>query len=145
MLQIKPLIETSRAPVGLGVEPGLGTNGLPPIYTPPVPLTEEASCHWLASALVGQAIQYHEGFLLLDRSESGSALSTKDRHRLHAVARRMWIAAELGLVHLFSVRVADCHYRYIAVRSASTLTPAEIRNRLRPGGVSSAAPIAANH
>ena len=87
----------------------------------------------------GQAIQYHEGFLLLDRSESGSGLGTKERNRLHSVARRAWIACELGLVHLFSLKVADGHYRYIAIRSSSKLTPPEIRARLRKTNASTTA------
>jgi hypothetical protein len=47
------------------------------------------------------------------------------------VARRAWIACELGLVHLFSQRIDEDRYRYLAVRSASSLKPPEIRNRLR--------------
>ncbi|NCV86119.1 MAG: hypothetical protein EBW14_09640, partial [Oxalobacteraceae bacterium] len=85
-------------------------------------LTEAAACDWIANALVGQSIQYHEGFLMMDRSDSGSGLSAKERSRLHSVARRMWIACELGLVHLFSLKVADCHYRYLAADSVR-ITP----------------------
>lgn len=81
--------------------------------------------------MVGQSIEYHEGFLLLDRSETVSELPTKERARLHAVARRAWIACELGLVHLVSLKVEEARYRYIAVRSTSTLKPPEIRTRLR--------------
>lgn len=88
---------------------------------PPGPLTEAAFCDWIASASVGQSIQYHEGFLLIDRTEARSALSRHERERLHAVARRAWIACELGFVHLVSQKLGDEHYRYIAVRSSAVL------------------------
>ena len=79
---------------------------LPPLATtcaiPRRPLTEAQLCDWIADARVGEAIQYHEGFLLCDRSEGSSPLPTQERIRLHAVARRAWIACELGLVHLLA-------------------------------------------
>ena len=88
--------------------------------TPRCALTEAQFCDWMADARVGEALQYHEGLLLRDRSESASALNAKERVRLHAVARRAWIACELGLVHLFSAKVDEDHYRYFALRSAHT-------------------------
>lgn len=97
----------------------------------PKPLTEGRFCDWIATAKPGQALQYHEGLLLWDRAEATSTLAAKDRARLHAVARRAWIACELGLVHLFSQKVEEHHYRYLAVRSRNALKPADIRIRLR--------------
>lgn len=98
---------------------------------PEKPLNETAFCDWIARARVGQAIQYHEGCLMLDRAEATSDLPAKDRTRLHAVARRAWIACELGLIHLFSQRVGDGHYRYFAVRSSTPLQSPDFRARLR--------------
>ncbi len=129
MSHAKKIVETTRSYLGLGVD--VGKKALQAVYVPTEKLTEERFANWIGDALVGQSIQYHEGFLLLDRSESGSGLGTKERNRLHSVARRAWIACELGLVHLFSLKVADGHYRYIAIRSSSKLTPPEIRARLR--------------
>ncbi len=137
MLNAKTIVETTRSHLGLGVNAGIAT---PPVYVPPENLTEAGLCDWMANALVGQSIQYHEGFLILDRSDSSSEMAAKDRGRLHALARRAWIACELGLIHLFSLKVDEGHYRYIAVRSASTLTPPEIRNRLRKSAVNTATP-----
>lgn len=142
MLNAKTIVETTRSHFGLGVE---GGKGAPSLYVPTGKLYETGLCDWMANALVGQSIQYHEGFLLLDRSDSGSALDAKDRSRLHALARRAWIACELGLVHLFSLKVAEGHYRYIAVRSSSTLTPPEIRNRLRKVGAPCPVPATDTH
>ena len=123
------LIETSRSHLGLGVD--IGRAALQPVYVPIEKLSEANLCDWVASALVGHCIQYHEGLLLRDRSETSSDLTTKDRARIHSVARRAWIACELGLVHLFSQKVDDNHYRYMAMRSSSHLKPPEIRTQLR--------------
>ena len=123
------LIETSRSHLGLGVD--IGRAALQPVYVPIEKLSEANLCDWVASALVGHCIQYHEGLLLRDRSETSSDLTTKDRVRIHSVARRAWIACELGLVHLFSQKVGDDHYRYMAMRSSSPLKPPEIRTQLR--------------
>ena len=142
MLNAKTIVETSRSHVGLGVNAGAVA---PPVYVPTEKLTEAGLCDWIANALVGQSIQYHEGFLLLDRSDSGSSLDSKDRNRLHSVARRAWIGCEMGLVHLYSLKVADGHYRYLAVRSANTLTPPEIRTRLRQVGTPSPVPATGTH
>ena len=125
------LIETSRSHLGLGVD--IGRAALQPVYVPIEKLSEANLCDWVASALVGHCIQYHEGLLLRDRSEISSDLTTKDRARIHSVARRAWIACELGLVHLFSQRVGENHYRYLAMRSGSTLKPASIRHQLLEG------------
>ena len=123
------LIETSRSHLGLGVD--IGRAALQPVYVPIEKLSEANLCDWVASALVGHCIQYHEGLLLRDRSESSSGLPTKERARIHSLARRAWIACELGLVHLFSQKVDDDHYRYLAMRSSTTLKPPEIRTQLR--------------
>ena len=142
MLNAKTIVDTTRSHLGLGVNAGVTT---PPVYVPAEKLTEAAACDWIANALVGQSIQYHEGFLLLDRSDSGSSLDSKDRNRLHSVARRAWMGCELGLVHLFSLKVADGHYRYLAVRSANTFSPPEIRTRLRQVGTPSPVPATGTH
>ena len=119
MIYKNDLIETSRSHLGLGVD--IGRAALQPVYIPIEKLSETNLCDWVASALVGHCIQYHEGLLLRDRSEISSDLPTKDRARIHSVARRAWIACELGLVHLFSKKVGDDHYRYLAMRSSSPL------------------------
>ena len=129
MIYKNDLIETSRSHLGLGVD--IGRAALQPVYIPIEKLSETNLCDWVASALVGHCIQYHEGLLLRDRSETSSDLTTKDRARIHSVARRAWIACELGLVHLFSQKVGEDHYRYLAMRSSSPLKPPEIRTQLR--------------
>lgn len=129
LLASQKLFEISRSHLGLVAPEPLG--GARPFYSPGVAVTEVIFCDWTATAPVGHCIQYHEGLLLRDRSEISSDLTTKDRARIHSVARRAWIACELGLVHLFSQKVGEDHYRYLAMRSSTPLKPPEIRNQLR--------------
>lgn len=126
----KKFIETTHVYLGLPQKQDRGAKAAE-VYVPTVAPTEANLCDWIASAAAGNAIQYHEGLLLRDRSEVASEFPTKERARIHAVARRAWIACELGLVHLFSQRIDEDRYRYLAVRSASSLKPPEVRNRLR--------------
>ena len=129
LLVPKKIMAITQAHLGLAQVPTPSAQAAP--YVPHASPTEANLCDWIASATVGHAIQYHEGLLLRDRSEVASTFPTKERARIHAVARRAWIACELGLVHLFSQRVDDDHYRYLAIRSSSTLKPPEIRTQLR--------------
>ena len=78
----------------------LAANRERPLYLPATPLTEAALCDWIAQALPGERLQYHEGLLLVDRSEANSPYPPKERQRIDAVAKRAWRACELGLVHL---------------------------------------------
>ena len=126
----KKLIDTTHADLGLSQNHGRDAKAMA-VYVPTASTTEANLCDWIASASVGNAIQYHEGLLLRDRSEVASGFPTKERARIHAVARRAWIACELGLVHLFSQKVDDDHYRYLAIRSNSLLKAPDIRSRLR--------------
>jgi len=103
------------------------------IVVPAKPITEAALCDWIATAVAGERIQYHQGLLLRDRSEAGSPYSGKERSRIHAIARRAWLACELGLVHLVSQRVEPFVFNYIAVRSLMASKPAQVRNQLRTG------------
>ncbi len=125
----KKLISVTQTHLALAQAPTPAAQAAP--YVPHASPTEANLCDWIASATVGHAIQYHEGLLLRDRSEVASTFPTKERARIHAVARRAWIACELGLVHLFSQRVDDDHYRYLAIRSNSALKPPDVRARLR--------------
>lgn len=113
------------------VSMAMGQTGICSPQVPAKPLTEGELCDWIASALVGESIQYHEGLLFIDRSSTTSTLTIQQRNRLHATARRAWIACELGLIHLFSQKVSERYYRYIAVRASSGMTPSDIRPRLR--------------
>jgi hypothetical protein len=88
------------------------------IWVPPKPLTEGAFRRWLADAQPGDALQYHEGHLLLDRSETASDLPAAERRRVDGLASQVWNAREGGLLHLFSQCIDEGHFRYVAIRSS---------------------------
>jgi len=136
LLAPKRLLQITQAHLGLPPDP-VTLRPERKVYAPVEKVSEANLCDWIASALVGHCIQYHEGLLLRDRSETSSDLPPQDRIRIHAVARRAWIACELGLVHLFSQRVGENHYRYLAMRSGSVLKPSSIRHQLLQGQRSS--------
>lgn len=102
-----------------------------PLYVPAIPLTDSTLGDWIATALPGERIQYHQGLLLLDRSATTSPYPPKERQRIHAVAKRTWQACELGLVHLVSQRVEPFVFRYLAVRSRMTPKASDVRQQLR--------------
>lgn len=97
--------------------------GLASLERPAKPLTEAALSDWIARARVGESIEYHTGFLQRDRSKSRSTLPGKERSRLHATATKAWAASEQGLVHLFSLRVGEAQYRYLAIRTDRVFKP----------------------
>ena len=96
------------------------------VQIPPKPLTKTDLCIWIANARVGDAIQYHEGFLLRDLAEKSSRLSADERLRLKAMANQARKACELDLVHLFSHRRENGHFRYFAIRSSCATEPLDI-------------------
>lgn len=101
-----------------------------PPHIPAKPLTEAALCDWIASSVPGERIQYHQGLLLLDRSETSSPYPSRERQRIHSVAKRAWHACELGLVHLVSQRVEPFVFRYIAERARMTPDASQARKQL---------------
>ena len=109
---------------------------------PTAPLTEVRLCQWIANAQAGQSLQYHEGLLMRDRAKPGSALPAKECKRLDAVASTAWGACDLGLVHLFSRKVAEYRYQYLAMRSRRVATAADIRARLLPSTTEPLAEVA---
>ena len=88
------------------------------IQVPEKPLTEAAFRKWLAAAEPGEALQYHEGHLLLDRAETASELPAAERRRVDGLASQVWNAREGGLLHLFSQCIDEGHFRYLAIRSS---------------------------
>ena len=124
---------TTRSTPSIGSSAPLTVVGGSP-RAPAVPLaalTEARLWHWIAHALPGHSILYHEGLLMRDRAKLGSALPAKSCVRLDAVATLAWLACELGLVQLFSSKVAEYHYRYVAVRTRTPLPSSDLRALLR--------------
>jgi hypothetical protein len=79
------------------------------------PLTEIEFCAWVAQALPGDRLEYHRGFLTLDRCQGLSNLTSEERKRLTWLGARAFWAAEQGLVHLVQERTGPDRFAYIAV------------------------------
>ncbi len=77
--------------------------------------TEIELCGWLSQADPGERLEYHRGFLGIDRTPLGQPMSLKDRIDLIDLAERAMRLAEQGLVHLVQRRVADDTFAYLAV------------------------------
>jgi hypothetical protein len=78
-------------------------------------LTEIELCAWLAAAESGDRIEYHRGFLAIDRFPLISELSEADRELLSQLASRAYQLAGQDLVHLVQERLGPDHFSYVAV------------------------------
>lgn len=72
-------------------------------------------CGWLSQAEPGETLEYHRGFLGIDRTPLGQPMSLKDRIDLIDVAERAMRLAEKGLVHLVQRRISNDTFSYLAV------------------------------
>lgn len=78
-------------------------------------LDHVAFCAWVAQAEPDEALEYHRGFLALDRLPALSELGDAEALRLARVAERALHAAEQGLVHLVQRRHGAADFAYLAV------------------------------
>jgi hypothetical protein len=85
--------------------------------TPPVRVcfTEIELCGWLGQASPGDILQYHRGFLAIDREPMHGRLPKNDRDELIRMCRRAHWAAEQGLAHLVQRRHGDGDYSYLMI------------------------------
>jgi hypothetical protein len=93
------------------------------------PLNETMFCAWYGSAMPGDRIVYHRGFLAIDVSPLTFKLPDAERRALQRVAERALQLAECGLVHLVQRRVAEGEFIYLAI--------ARPRPRSRDGALAS--------
>lgn len=75
---------------------------------------------WLGQAGSGEILEYHRGFLALDRSFLGNALNERGRIALGEVARCAMRLADQGLVHLLQRRICRDRYSYLAIARPRT-------------------------
>jgi hypothetical protein len=90
------------------------------VYRPSAPVTELIFCDWFVDAAAGDAIEYHVGFLSLDRSTLLTGADRLEQKRVNALAYRVWKCCEAGLVHLYSQRINEGVYSYLAIRTPLT-------------------------
>lgn len=79
------------------------------------PLTETMLCSWYGSAVPGDRIVYHRGFLAIDVSPLTFKLPEAERRTLLRVAERAMQLAEDGLLHLVQRRAGEGQYMYLAI------------------------------
>jgi hypothetical protein len=79
---------------------------------------------WLGQAAVGDILEYHRGFLALDRSSCGDPTGEHHRTALGRVAICALRLADRGLVHLLQRRLGSDRFSYLAVaRPRAESTP----------------------
>jgi hypothetical protein len=81
----------------------------------PPRLTEIELCAWVAQAEPGAVLEYHRGFLALDRTSFGGLKDTPARVALAQLGARAHDLAERGLVHLVQHRHGPEDYSYLAI------------------------------
>jgi len=94
---------------------------------PPDRRTEIDLLAWLGQADAGDVLEYHHGFLALDRSPCGAVFKERDRVAIGQVASQAMRLAEHGFVHLLQRRVCSQRFSYLAVaRPRAGLAPIPI-------------------
>jgi hypothetical protein len=81
----------------------------------PPRLSEIELCAWIAQAEPGTVLEYHRGFLALDRTAFGRFADTPARAELALLGSRAHDLAERGLVHLVQLRRGPEDYSYLAI------------------------------
>ena len=79
------------------------------------PISEVELCAWLAQAEPGEVLEYHCGFLGLDRSACGRSMSVESRAVLSRTSNQAWRLAEQGHLHLVQRRLGPDSFLYLAI------------------------------
>jgi hypothetical protein len=88
----------------------------PPTIRIPRPRVSEIElCAWVAQAEPGAKLEYHRGFLALDRTAFGRFADSPSRAALGLLGARAHDLAERGLVHLVQHRHGTEDYSYFAI------------------------------
>ena len=90
----------------------------PVIRIPRPRVSEIELCAWVAQAAPGAVLEYHRGYLALDRTAFGHLCDTPARAALGLLGSRAHDLAERGLVHLVQHRHGPEDYSYFAVARA---------------------------
>ena len=78
-------------------------------------LTDVQFCAWVATAVPGDTLEYHRGFLGADRTPQGQPMNTDDRATLIRTSNHAFRLAEQGLIHLVQRRLAPRTFSYLAI------------------------------
>jgi hypothetical protein len=83
-----------------------------------LPFQLRAFARWLGQAKPGDRLEYHRGFLTVDRS-SASCLPERERRALAKLADAALQAAEADRVHLVQRRNGPADFTYLAIKGRS--------------------------
>ena len=86
-------------------------------------VSEIQFCAWIAQAEAGEALIYHQGFLVVDADPVLSKLPVDQRLALRALASAAFRAEEQGLVHLVQQRLGTDRFAYIAIARPKPKSP----------------------
>lgn len=86
-----------------------------------IPLDENGFVDWIVDAQSDDWIAYYRGHLGRDRFENSGILKPADCRRLVAIARRVMVAADQGLVFPLQKRLGEHDSIYLAVRATGRL------------------------
>lgn len=78
-------------------------------------LDQTSFCAWVAQANPGEALEYHRGFLCLDRGGPETKAAESYQAKLDALADQAFDLSERGFVHLVQQRLGDASFRYLAI------------------------------
>lgn len=81
----------------------------------PLPITEIEFCAWVSQAEPGEVIEYHRGFLCIDRCGADRFGTPIDAASLNQLASRALALAEAGFVHLIQQRIEAETFGYLAI------------------------------
>ncbi len=90
----------------------------PVIRIPRPRVSEIELCAWVAQAAPGAVLEYHRGYLALDRTGFGRLGDNAGAAALGLLGSRAHDLAERGLVHLVQHRHGPEDYSYFAVARA---------------------------
>lgn len=85
-------------------------------FPPNIVHSEADFTNWLSRSQAGASIEYHRGFLVLDRDPQSSSFSDSFRTRLTAIARAAYRAAKADQVCLVQIRLGSDTFSYRAIR-----------------------------
>jgi hypothetical protein len=81
----------------------------------PRPMIQVDLLAWLTQAQAGDVLEYHRGFVSLDRLRCSSRLSEQERLRLEGLARMVMQLVDRDLVHPLQRRIGSGRFSYLAV------------------------------
>jgi hypothetical protein len=82
---------------------------------PAVITSEEDLCAWVSQAGSGEAIEYHRGFLCIDRSGIDRFGAPIETLAMNQIAQRAYALAEAGFVHLVQRRIDVETFSYLVI------------------------------